>query len=140
MARTEYKTEAQDKIAAFGLANLCARIADGQTMTSVAQELGVSIGTLFTWIESDAERSARMREVRAQTARLWDEKATKCIEDAADEFELKKAKELSHHYRWRASKIAPKEYGDRLEIENKGMPLVVVRDLTGAKSDEPGDD
>lgn len=130
---------AQDKITAFGLNALCERIADGHSMTSTAHHIGVSIGTLITWIEADAERSARMREVRAQTAKLWDEKATKVIEDAPDEFELKKAKELAHHYRWRASKIAPKEYGDRLEIENKGLPLVVVRDLTGAKN-EPADD
>ena len=43
-------------------------------------------------------------------------------------------------YRWRASKIAPKEYGDRLEVDGKGvLPLVIVRDLTGRK-DEPEDD
>jgi hypothetical protein len=38
---------------------------------------------------------------------------------ASDAFELAKAKELAHHYRWRASKIAPKLYGDRLQVEGK---------------------
>lgn len=42
--------------------------------------------------------------------------------------------------KWYLSKIMPKKYGDRLELEGKlGMPMVIVRDLTG-RSDEPADD
>lgn len=139
MAKFGPAPEAQNKLTAFGLDSVCQMITDGVSMTTIAQEAGVSIGTLCTWVDKDPERSARVREARTVTARVWDEKATKCIEDAADEFDLKKARELAHHYRWRASKIAPKEYGDKLEIENKGMPLVIVKDLTG-RANEPADD
>jgi hypothetical protein len=34
--------------------------------------------------------------------------------------------------KWFASKVAPKKYGDKLEVEGKGLPLVIVRDLTGS--------
>ena len=67
------------------------------------------------------------------------ERAETEIRDSADEFELKKAKELAHHYRWKASKIAPRDYGDKLEVNNTGLPMVIVRDLTGRK-DEPATD
>lgn len=106
----------REKCDAYGVEQLCTDILGEKTLTAIAEDLGISIGTLLTWIEANPERSARAREARARTARLWDEKATKVIEDAADPFELAKAKELSHHYRWRASKIAPRDYGDKLAL------------------------
>lgn len=112
--------EARAKLEAYGTECLCQDIADTMTLTAIAKKIEVSIGSLIAWVEADAERSARVREVRAMTARLWDEKATKGIEDAPDEFELKKAKEMAHHYRWRASKIAPREYGDKVQTEHSG--------------------
>lgn len=134
------KPTSQDKINEYGLDAVCESIANGESLTAIAKRIEVSVGSFFTWLEAESERSARVREVRSATARLWDEKAEQCIKDAPDEFELKRAKELSHHYRWRAAKIAPKEYGDRLEVEGKGvLPMVIVRDLTGRK-DEPEDD
>lgn len=133
------KQTAQLKVDAFGLDALCESISEGETLTAISKSLEVSIGTLLTWVDAVPERSARVREARIATARLWDEKATQCIENAPDEFELKRAKELAHHYRWRASKIAPREYGDRIEVENTGMPMVIIKDFTGRKN-EPADD
>ena len=76
--------------------------------------------TLSQWIASDEEHSARAREARIHAARIWDEKALSVIEQALDPFELQRAKELAHHYRWRASKTAPKEYGDKVTQEHTG--------------------
>ena len=58
-----------------------------------------------------------MRDAREQLAKLWDEKAEDVLQQAGDEFTLKKARELASHYRWRASKTAPREYGDRVEVK-----------------------
>ncbi len=124
----------QEKLNAYGTDQLCIDIVEKYSLTRIAKELGVAVGTLLTWIDADPERSARAREARAYTAKLWDEKADEEIRNAADEFELKKAKELAHHYRWRASKIAPREYGDKLELSgNKEAPLTVnITRLTDA--------
>ena len=120
---------ASDKLDAFGVDAVCEAIGDAKSMTAIAQEIGVSIGSLLTWIEADTERSARVRESRAVMARYWDEKSEKVLEEAPDEFGLKKAKELSHHYRWRASKIAPRDYGDRMTLAgDKENPLTTVPD------------
>ncbi len=91
-------------------------IADGKTMTEIASAAGVSCGRLSEWLSDDVERSARARDARTLAARLWDEKAEKTIIDAKDPFELARANSLAHHYRWRASKIAPKDYGDKMAI------------------------
>lgn len=120
---------ARDKLDALGVDAVCEAIGDKQSMTAIAEQAGVSIGSLLTWIEADPDRSARVRDARSVMARYWDELSETCIRDAADEFALKKAKELSHHYRWRASKIAPRDYGDRMTLAgDKDAPLHAIPD------------
>jgi hypothetical protein len=111
---------ASDRISDFGLDAVCEAIADGKSMTALAQDLGVSFGTLSNWIAAGDERSARVRDVRQETARFWDEAGSDGIRDAKDPFELAKAKELAYHYRWRASKISPRDYGDKTAVEHSG--------------------
>lgn len=89
-------------------------------MTAIAQEVGVTTGQLSQWIAGDDKHSARAREARIHAARIWDEKALEVIEKALDPFELQRARELAQHYRWRASKTAPKDYGDKLQAEHTG--------------------
>lgn len=109
-----------DRIEAFGIEAVCERLSNGMTMTALAEEIGVTVGKLSQWIASDEEHSARAREARIHAARIWDEKALSVVEQALDPFELARAKELAHHYRWRAAKIAPKEYGDKVTQEHTG--------------------
>ena len=97
-----------------------AALSDGETMTAIADKTGVTVGQLSVWLSQDDERSARAREARTLAARIWDEEAEQVVKAAGDVFELSRAKELAHHYRWRASKIAPKEYGDKLLNEHTG--------------------
>ncbi len=109
------KPVSQDKISAYGLDALCMAIVGGETLTAIAKRLTVAIAALLTWIDADSERSARVKEARIKAARAWEEAALDQIQDAKDPFELAKAKEAAHHLRWRASKIAPREYGDKLQ-------------------------
>ena len=109
-----------ERIEAFGIEAVCDRLSNGVTMTAIAEEIGVTVGKLSQWIASDEEHSARAREARIHAARIWDEKALSVIEQALDPFELQRAKELAHHYRWRASKTAPKDYGDKVTQEHTG--------------------
>ena len=104
----------------LNIETVCAGIAAGHFMTAIAKECGVSIAVLADWIEADPERAARAREIRSRTAGVWDDLAATGLADAKDPFELAKAKELAHHYRWRASKIAPKTYGERVQQEISG--------------------
>ena len=108
--------------------DICKHIANGISLREIAQMEGISPGTLSEWIEADAERSARARASRILAARLWDDMATSVIDSATDSFELAKAKELAHHYRWRASKIAPRDYGDKVAIggDSNAPPVSVT--------------
>lgn len=121
------------------------RLSTGVTLTQIAKDARVSIGFLLQWIAADEKRSARAREARAQAAKLWDEKALDVIEQAADPFELQKARELAQHYRWRAAKAAPKDYGDKMTQEVTGAnggaiqvssTVTFVRPAARAEDDE----
>ena len=118
--QTKKQPTIAERIEAFGIEAVCEHLSNGTTMTALAEEIGVTVGKLSQWIASDEEHSARAREARIHAARIWDEKALSVVEQALDLFELQRAKELAHHYRWRASKTAPKEYGDKLTQEHTG--------------------
>lgn len=122
---------AKEKLDQRGVEWLCNQIIDGQSQTSIAQSVGVSLATLSHWIAADIERSARVREARIASSRAYDEKAEQALMDARDPFELAKARELASHYRWKASKTNPKEYGERVEIDQKTS----ITDLTEEQLD-----
>lgn len=107
--------------------DILSRIESGRSISSVANDFAVNRSTLWRWLEADPQRSARAREARQVSAEVWDDKAVTEINAAADPFALAKAKEIAYHYRWRASKIAPKVYGDKIEHEHKGGLDVVHR-------------
>ena len=109
---------AQDKINAYGLDAVCDDILNGLALRTIAKNLGVDIASLCKW-KAQPQHSARVTNALAATAEYWDQVAVDGIAEARDAFELAKARELAHHYRWRASKIAPKLYGDRQQVEGK---------------------
>lgn len=111
---------AQDKLAEYGLDAILEDVTGGESLTGIAKKVGVNIAVLLHWIDADPKRSARVTKARALTARLWDEKAEQGIAAAKNKLGLSKARELAHHYRWRASKIAPKEYGAHVDIKLEG--------------------
>ena len=115
----------------YGLAetDIIERMESGDTISSIAKECGKNRSTLCRWLNADPQRSARAQLARISAAAAWDEKAEDRIELAEDAFELSRAKELAHHYRWRASKIAPKEYGDKVEHEHKGR-IAIAREMS----------
>lgn len=131
---------AQHKCDAFGLEKICDLLVAGETLTGIATQIGVHVSSLITWGEADSQRSARMREARHLAGRIWDEKAEMSILLAADKFELDRAKELAHHYRWRAKAVSPREYGDKLTTEHTGKdggPIALAAiDLKGMSDAE----
>lgn len=123
-----------EKLAAldqFGIDALCEKLLIGTSQTEIAQTVGVSLGTLINWIAADPDRSARAREARISASRSFDEMAERELRSASDPFSLAKARELASHYRWKASKANPREYGEKVEIEQR----TTITDLTEEQLD-----
>jgi len=113
-----------ERLDAIGIDAICDAVLDEKMLTDVATECGVTRSALLSWIAADNIRSARMRETRTHAAQIYEESALKGIEDAADPFELARAKEVAHHKRWRAAKISP-IYADKVAVggDPTGSPV-----------------
>jgi transposase len=92
------------KLDALGIDALVETIIEGKLQREICRDIGVAISSMVDWIAEDDERARRVKEARRAAARTYEEQAEQVIRDAADRFELAKAKELAHHYRWRASR------------------------------------
>ncbi|MET3372011.1 hypothetical protein ABIC89_001052 [Variovorax boronicumulans] len=115
----------------LGIDEVCDRLVGGESQTAIAQSAGVHVATLCRWLAADPQRSARAREARLASAASFADLAAQKLEDARDPFELAKARELASHFRWKASKANPREYGEKLEIDQK----TTVTDLTEEQLD-----
>lgn len=109
-----------EKLDAYGIDKFCEEVIGGKMMTRIAEEVGVSLALLLAWLQADPDRSVRAREARKLSAASHEELAQRAIEEAKDPFELSRAKELAHHFRWKASKIDPAKFGDKLEATLTG--------------------
>ena len=99
-------------------ATICQRIADGQSLKTICSEKGMpSQQAVYTWVrEKDGalEKYARAREEQA------DYYADEII-DIADACEdPQKARVQIDARKWKASKLAPRKYGDKLELGGTG--------------------
>jgi hypothetical protein len=87
---------------------------------AIAPKYDVSIGLLAQWVAANPERSHACARAREESADQCDEEAEDLLRDAADPFELAKARELAVHLRWRAKSRNPKVYGDKIQQEHSG--------------------
>lgn len=113
-------SESRANFAGLSEDDIIHRIEDGEALATIAASVGRARSKLTEWLQADEARWERSARARASAAGAWDEKAEQELGDARDAFALAKAKERAHHYRWRASKIAPRQYGDKQHVEHSG--------------------
>ena len=105
---------------AIGIEAICSRIQEGEMMTAICADIGVSLTSLATWFAADPERALRANQARMAAADAYVEAAEQAILDCIDPAMMTRARELAHHRRWRASKMNPRRYGDRVTQEITG--------------------
>jgi transposase len=121
------------KLDALGIDALVEKIIEGKLQREICRDIGVAISSMVDWIAEDDERARRVKEARRAAARTYEEQAEQVIRDAAVRFELAKAKELAHHYRWRASRMDP-AYSEKVAI-GAATDLPPLRSLSDADLD-----
>jgi hypothetical protein len=112
-----HKGQAKSALDAVGIDQVCTWILEGRPMYAIAAEIGVSDGAFYKWFEADSERSARVKEARVKAGTSYVDKAERVIAEALEPFGLAKAKELAHHYRWKAKAVNPAQWGDKQQVD-----------------------
>lgn len=113
-------------------------ILEGKTYRAIALELKMPLSSLYSGIQSNAEHSARVREALQFSANTFADKAEDVLYEAdSTKEEIMRARELAQHYRWKASKRAPKIYGDKLDVtqtvKNENIDLATLSEEELAK-------
>lgn len=97
---------------------ICEGIADGKSVRAICAKDGMpSQDSFYRWLrecEGLSERYARAREAQADLF------ADEIIEIADNTDDPAKARVQIDVRKWRAAKLAPKRYGDKVELEHSG--------------------
>lgn len=117
------------KLDALGIEWYCEQIVSGKTVHATAKLAGVSRRALYRWLSAVPTRFAQAQDARLISAEAFDDLAEQSIREAKTPFQLAKAQALAPHYRWRASKIAPKTYGDRQELVGAGGEPLIPKEV-----------
>lgn len=117
MAKTGALTAARQKLEAYGIELLCERVADITPQRQIAAEIGVSWATMRDWINGDPARLERyMRAREAQADRMVDDILGIADEPARDAADAHMRRLRIDARKWLAAKMAPKSYGEKLEL------------------------
>jgi hypothetical protein len=96
---------------------ICRELANGRTITSIcAEDWAPSVDGVFGWLNKFppfAEAYARAREAQQEVF------AAQIIDIAATVDDPAKARNMIDARKWHAAKVAPKKWGDRVEIDAK---------------------
>jgi hypothetical protein len=91
---------------------------NGDPFREVARKMGVSTRTLHIFLNKDGNKDA-YHAIMQESSDSYASKAEEVLMSApADKYELQRARDLAHHYRWMAAKRNPKKYGDKIDIDH----------------------
>lgn len=105
----------------YDIDDICNRIAEGESLRSVAADYLVTCPALLKWFNQDPERRERYDQARLDRAhRLVDEIVE--LSDAAigDPINAAARRLQIDTRKWVAAKLYPKYYGDKLQTEVSG--------------------
>lgn len=110
---TDYTKNMADKI--------CEKIANGRSLRSICAEDGMPpMKTIYRWLEANEEFRHQYARARDKQADYFAEEIIEIADRAeAESAAVSKAKLQIDARKWAASKIAPKKYGDKTELDVK---------------------
>ncbi len=99
-------------------ATILKRIAEGQSLKSICDTKGMpSRETVYTWLAKDAEFLDKYARAREDQADFY---ADEIIDIADTEPDSNKARVRIDARKWKASKLQPKKYGDKIDVNHSG--------------------
>lgn len=119
---------------------ICDRLIEGESLRKICRDEAIpSRSTILRWLDSLPEFEAKYARARAYQADTMDDLILECAETVDnDNFQAIKVKMAA--YTWRAAKLAPKKYGEKVQQEVTGAnggPLQAAVTVTFVKPNGP---
>jgi hypothetical protein len=97
---------------------ICMMVESGMTLTSICNLPDMPhISTIYDWQDSHPDFAERYSHARARCA---DTLAGRVIDEAMNSHDAPIGRLRMDALKWYASKLAPKKYGDKVEVEQTG--------------------
>jgi hypothetical protein len=100
--------------------NIIGGLMDGRSLVQICEDEGMpNRRTVLRWMENDGDFAARCARAREMQADLMDDKIASLIDNVTPESAPADRVKLAA-LQWRASKLAPKKYGDKIDHTHAG--------------------
>ncbi len=104
---------------------ICKRMANGETMRKIVLDDHMPpSGTVYRWLETNPNFREQYTQARSMQADCY---AEMIIDEAFGSHDSSIGRLRMDALKWAASKIAPKKYGDKLEVETKGDSSISIQ-------------
>lgn len=150
MARTITKSGPKPtqtaKLEAIGIEAICARIARAEFCSAIAKDARVSEATLSLWLNSDDNVKLYVRARESQADKFAEDIIQIADDGLNDSYTDEDGKVVVNHdviarsrlrvdaRKWLAAKMAPKKYGEKLELA--GDPANPIKLLAAQMTDD----
>jgi hypothetical protein len=107
---------------------ICDRLADGESLRTICRDAAMPYrATVRDWLARDPAFAAQYARARSEQAHALAELAVEIVLSATDP---QKDRLAFDALRWYAGKLAPKVYGERLEVEQTTRAVVSDEPMT----------
>lgn len=130
---------------------ILARLAEGQSLKSICNDKGLpSMSTVFKWMSEDTDGfSEKYARAKREGAEAWAEEILDISDDATNDWmennkpddpgwkfngeAVQRSRLRVDSRKWLLSKLIPKKYGEKLDVEHSGEVKVSLWEKTRKK-------
>ena len=102
---------------------ICERMANGESLRSICREIGLLPSTVIMWMNYNKAFFEQYAQARQKQA---DSYADMILDEAFNTHDAQIGRLRVDALKWVASKLAPKRYGDKVEVEQTGTQKIRV--------------
>ena len=102
---------------------ICERISNGETLRSICRDIKFAPSTVIEWTWNNRDFSEQYTRARLKQADAY---ADMILDEAFNSLDPQIGRLRVDALKWVASKLAPKRYGDKVEVEQTGTQKVRV--------------
>ncbi len=102
---------------------ICERISNGETLRAVCRGIKIAPSTVIEWTWKNKEFFEQYTRARQKQADAY---ADMILDEAFNSIDPQIGRLRVDALKWVASKLAPKRYGDKVEVEQTGTQKVRV--------------